>query len=78
MPKLTFQWNSLLKLILGAEVHMLVSKLFRAEVTRAEHRLPHIENLSACVSVKDPYERRLREEKNFELDTCHADRVVGY
>ena len=30
MPKLTF----------GAEVHRLVPKLFRAEVTRAEHRLP--------------------------------------
>ena len=27
-------------LILGAEVHRLVPKLFRAEVTRAEHRLP--------------------------------------
>ena len=40
MPKLTFQWNSVPKLILGAEVHRLVPKLFRAEVTRAEHRLP--------------------------------------
>ena len=28
------------KLILDAEVHRLVPKLFRAEVTRAEHRLP--------------------------------------
>ena len=34
MPKLTFQWNSVPKLTLGAEVHRLVSKLFRAE-----HRL---------------------------------------
>ena len=40
MPKLTFQWNSVPNLILGAEVHRLVPKLFRAEVTRAEHRLP--------------------------------------
>ena len=40
MAKLTFQWNSVPKLKLGAEVHRLVSKLFRAEVTRAEHRLP--------------------------------------
>ena len=40
MPKLRFQWNSVPKLILGAEVHRLVPKLFRAEVTRAEHRLP--------------------------------------
>ena len=40
MPKLTFQWNLLPKLILGAKVHRLVPKLFRAEVTRAEHRLP--------------------------------------
>ena len=29
------------KLTLGAGVHKLVPKLFRAEVTRAEHRLPH-------------------------------------
>ena len=28
------------KLTLRAEVHRLVPKLFRAEVTRAEHRLP--------------------------------------
>ena len=42
MPKLTFHWNSVPNLILGAEVHMLMPKLFRAEVTRAEHRLPHI------------------------------------
>ena len=28
---------------LGAEVHRLVPKLFRAEVTRAEHRLPPVE-----------------------------------
>ena len=28
---------------LRAEVHRLVPKLFRAEVTRAEHRLPHRE-----------------------------------
>ena len=40
MPKLTFQWNSVPKLTLGAEVHRLVPKLFRAEVTRAEHRSP--------------------------------------
>ena len=39
MPKLTFQWNSVPKLTLGAEVHRLMSKLFRAEVTRAKHRL---------------------------------------
>ena len=37
MPKLTFQ--------LGAEVHRLVAKLFRAEVTRAEHRLPRLHDL---------------------------------
>ena len=41
MPKLRFQWNSVPKLILRAEVRRLVPKLFRAEVTRAEHRLPH-------------------------------------
>ena len=35
------------KLILGAEVHRLVPKLFRAEVTRAEHRLPQDRILSA-------------------------------
>ena len=45
------------KLILGAEVHRLVPKLFHAEVTRAEHQLPRkihekigrsiIDNLSA-------------------------------
>ena len=40
MPKLIFQWNSSPKLKLGAEVHRLVPKSFRAEVTRAEHRLP--------------------------------------
>ena len=40
MPKLTFHWNSVSKLILFAEVHRLVPKLFRTEVTRAEHRLP--------------------------------------
>ena len=40
MPKLTFQWNLVPKLTLGAEVHKLVPKLFRAEVTRAKHRLP--------------------------------------
>ena len=40
MPKFTFKWNSVPKLILGAELHRLVPKLFRAEVTRAEHRLP--------------------------------------
>ena len=40
MPKLTFQWNSMPNLILGAEVHRLVPKLFRAEVTGVEHRLP--------------------------------------
>ena len=42
MPKLTFQWNSVPKLILGAEVHRLMPKLFRAEVTRAEYRLAPI------------------------------------
>ena len=41
MPKFTFQWNSVPKLILGAELHRLVPKLFLAEVTRAEHRLPN-------------------------------------
>ena len=40
MPKLRFQWNSVPKLILRAKVHRLVPNLFRAEVTRAEHRLP--------------------------------------
>ena len=40
MPKLTFQWNSVPKLTLRAEVHRFVPKLFRAEVTQAEHRLP--------------------------------------
>ena len=40
MPKFTFQWNSVPKLTLGSEVHRLVPKLFRAELTRAEHRLP--------------------------------------
>ena len=40
MPKLTFQWNSVPKLTLGAGVHRLVPKLFRAGVTRTEHRLP--------------------------------------
>ena len=43
MSKFTFQWNSVPKLTLGAEVHRLVPKLFRAEVTRVEHRLPPIE-----------------------------------
>ena len=33
------------KLILRAEVQRLVPKLFRAEVTRAEHRLPHQLNI---------------------------------
>ena len=46
MPKLRFKWNSVPKLILRAEdfpeVHRLVPKLFRAEVTRSEHRLPLI------------------------------------
>ena len=44
MPKLTFQWKSVPKLTLGAEVHRLVPKLFRAEVTRAEHRLPQYDS----------------------------------
>ena len=43
MPKLRFQWNSVPKLISRAEVHRLVPKLFRAEVTRAKHRLPRNE-----------------------------------
>ena len=42
MPKFTFQWNSVPKLTLGSEVHRLVPKLFRAELTRAEHRLPQL------------------------------------
>ena len=42
MPKLRLQWNSVPKLILRAEVHRLVPKLFRVEVTRAEHRLPQL------------------------------------
>jgi len=46
MPNLTFQWNSVPKLILGAEVRRLVPKLFRAEVTRAKHRLPHSKMIS--------------------------------
>ena len=46
MPKLSFQRNSVPKLISGAEVHRLVPKLFRAEVTRAEHRLPPINRQS--------------------------------
>jgi len=45
MPKLRFQSNSMPKLILRAEVQRLVPKLFRAEVTRAEHRLPHQLNI---------------------------------
>ena len=44
MPKLTFQWNSVPKLSLGAEVHRLVPKLFRVEVTHAEHRLPQTQS----------------------------------
>ena len=42
MAKLTFQWNPVPKLTSGAEIHRLVPKLFRTEVTRAEHRLPHL------------------------------------
>ena len=59
MPKLTFQWNSVPKSTLGAEVHRLVPKLLRAEVTRAEHRLPHSE-LSGSTGV---YIRRIRTEQ---------------
>ena len=43
MPKLTIQWNSVPKLTFGAEVNRLLPKLLRAEVTRAEHRLPRSE-----------------------------------
>ena len=46
MPKSTSQCNSVTKLILGAEVHRLVPELFRAEVTRAEHRLPRINRVN--------------------------------
>ena len=35
------------KLTLSAEVHRLVPKLFRAEFTRAEHRLPHVKKLTS-------------------------------
>ena len=37
---------------LGAEVHRLVSKLFRAEVTRAEHRLPQVKRVKETVIVE--------------------------
>ena len=47
MPKLTFQLNSVPKLILRAEVHRLVPKLFRAEITRAEHRSPHLKTFTS-------------------------------
>ena len=39
-------------LILGAEVHRLVPKLFRAEITRAEHRLPRVKR---CRFLKTIY-----------------------
>ena len=52
MPKLTFQSNSVPKLTLGAEVHRLVPKLFRAEVTRAEHQLSG-QNNSQSYSIDD-------------------------
>ena len=55
MPKFTFQWNSVPKLILGAEVHRMVPKLFRAEVTRAEHRLPrpYLVNFTIIIQFDD-------------------------
>ena len=67
MPKLAFQWNSVPNLILSVKVHRLVPKLFRADVTRAEHRLPRffsgkyssneykVFNISRNNSNKDPH-----------------------
>ena len=52
MPKLTFQWNSVPKLTLGVDVHRLVPKLFRAEVTRVEHRLPQFETWSNFSKIR--------------------------
>ena len=52
MTKLTFQWNSVPKLTLDAEVHRLVPKLFRAEVTRAEHRLPQIKQIACFFEIE--------------------------
>jgi len=48
VPKLTFHLNLVPKLTFGAEVHKMVPKFFRAEVTRVEHRLPP-ENLAKMI-----------------------------
>ena len=60
MPKLTFQWNSVPKLTLGAEVHRLVPKLFRPEVTRAEHRLSR----SRQVTLRREIPAKSKKKKN--------------
>ena len=54
MPNLRFLWNSVPKFILRAEAHRLVPKLFRAEVTRVEHRLPRAEYffIGHCADLK--------------------------
>ena len=53
MPKLICKWNSVPKLTLGAEVHRLMSKLFRAEVTLAEHRLHQARRILGDSDVGD-------------------------
>ena len=42
------------KLSLGAEVHRLMPKLFRAEVTRGEHRLPRPNGWTPNPNEPDP------------------------
>ena len=47
VPKLTF----------GAEVHRMVPKLFRANVTRAEHRLPLFNSSNSELDEKCIFEQ---------------------
>ena len=58
MPKLTFQ--------LGAEVHRLVAKLFRAEVTRTEHRLPRLIEKSDLGRVDNDKGSEFFEQKLYD------------
>ena len=67
MPKLRFQWNSVPKLTVGAEVYRLVSKVFRAEVTRVEHRLALLKFLLLVLAQAEKKIDKLLFQKWFQL-----------
>ena len=61
------------KLILGADVHRLAPKLFRAEVTRVEHRLP-LQNLDTRMDHEfDVFPSKNFHNPNFEYFNIYSD-----